>query len=316
MRRTLIVFMLVAIAMAMALPAFAGDLNWSAGVTLTQSEAGVQIGSRIEASRNGRLIGAWFSSSGQLPIMVQGLDYDAFGDFPGIRKIQRVVLSPDHGQTVWEGENVQGKGYRVIIPKLKRGSLGLEWGVTSKDKHNRLLLIVIPINWNSHRSSSSTNQAMMQQEPPGSENFTDQQWFGWLTGFVPASATWDPAFVAKQQMLSQQSAFVVTPAPVVIPTLAPPAPAPFEERPIIQPKEGETTRQEMPARFIRIERVSAIDFTAHVDKGDRLTFKRHGKFVAEGVVIIWDDNDKSVEIGITKGGSVLNGDEIFLGGKR
>ena len=297
MRRTLIVVSFLVIAVAMTTPVLA-DLNWSSGITLTEKESGIQIGSRIEAMHGRYLIGCWFSSSGQLPVMVQGLGYNAFGDFPGINKIQKVVLSPDHGKTEWPADQIEGKGYFVPIPNLLAGGYGLEWGVTSKDKHNRLLLVIIPINWSSTRSSSATNHAMVQMAPMGYENFSDQQWYACLRGFVPAWATVDPSYAALVQA-SQP------PVQQVVPQ--------SEKEAVVETTnfDGEVT---LILDYGKKQDEFPVNITADISVGQKIVFRRSGRFVAEAEITDLMAG-KFIQARVIKGGYVQSQDGIFLGGK-
>lgn len=325
MRGTLIyIVLLAAVIVAVGQPADAGsDLTWSAGVSLTESQSAVQIGSRIEALRGRLLLGCWFSSSGQLPVMVQGLDYQAFLDCPGIGKIEKVVLSPDKGATEWEAEMVPSKGYRVKIPTLSAGAYGLEWGVRSRDKHNRLQLVVIPISWTSGRSSSATNQAMVQRSPLGSENFSDQEWFACLRGFVPAWATLDPAFLAQQQLSQMAPAPIVAPAPVapVAKTTAPavenpPPPATAEPAPTVEalaflPEREEVAFDGEVMLVLDGREEFPVTITAELAKGDILVFRRGDKFVAETEIVELAAG-RFLEAQVLKGGDVRPHDAIFI----
>lgn len=317
MRRTLIVvIVLVIIALAViVVPVEAGELNWSAGVTLTEKESAINIGSLIEASRGDRLIGCWFSSTGQLPIMVRGLEYNAFGQFPGIRNIQKVVLSPDHGLTEWPAELVEGKGYCVPIPNLQVGGYGLEWGITSKDKKNRLMLVIIPINWSSTRVSSATNQTMVQEKPDGCYGFSDAQWYCQLKpgGFIPAKASFDPANVAYQQAATAVSNQVSQPQQVatLAPTISPKyQPEPTRYAPIAKETEEimMVLKGNTPAEF-------PVTISAGLEKDDKLVFRRNDRFIAEATIteVV---SGRFIEAKITKGSGVRSQDSIFIkGGK-
>lgn len=307
-RSTLIVLLAIIVSAMVASSAFAGEVNWSAGITLTEKESGVTIGSRIEVSNRGRLVGSWFSSSGQLPVMVEGLEYDAFGDFPGIWKIRKVVLTPDHGKTEWLAELVEGKGYAVAIPRLRAGSYGLEWGVLSHDKRNRLMLIIIPINWSSNRSTSATNHAMVQVAPGNCGGFNDQQWFALLRGFVPAWASFDPAFVAQQNMQSQRPA---DPPPATAP--APPAkPAVRDDKGAYTPSEPSKVKMILVGNDPSV--FDDVNIEIELAKGDYLVFKRDGQFVADAKVTRVTEGE--IQARITKGGGVRNGDDIFKKGEK
>jgi len=315
MRSTLIAS-IVAIVLTMVAPAFAGEVNWSAGVSLSEKEPGTQIGSRIEASRDGRLVGAWFASSGQLPVIVVGMEYSAYGDFPGVERITEVMISPDKGITRWKAEKIEGRGYTVALPTLPAGSYGLEWGVVSRDKRNRITLVIIPINWSSKRTTGMVNQIMVQNPPLEAEGYSDQMWFSLLRGFVPAWATPDPAFVALQNMQNQPQ----PPIPVVQPDPPKVAPQPPDPtQPVVEIDE-EPYRAELtaPSEVTMVLQGNSIQefpvsIKAKLAKGDRLVFKRAGRFVAEAMVTRVIGH--SVEAKITKGGGVRSGDQIFRGGK-
>lgn len=324
MRSTLIVVVAIVICVMAVESAIAGEFNWSAGISLTEKESGVQIGSRIEASREGRFIGSWFSSSGQLPVMVMGLDYDAFGDFPAIRNILEVVLSPDHGKTEWSAEQVEGKGYTVDLPTLPSGSYGLEWLVVSKDKHNKLMLIIIPINWNSRRATGATNHAMVQHPPLESESFSDQQWFALLRGFVPAWASFDPAFLAQQQMAGQSAPQGQSPqgtVPETIPQVAPPPSPPPAPKAPSYPEDNSHPHNsyngdeaDVTVTLALLDghwKESARSIIPSVPNGGKLIFRRAGVVVAEATVTRVIPG-RLIEARVIKGGGVRPGDKISM----
>ena len=317
MRRTLKVVLLTAIVIAVAVTPVAGEINWSAGVTLTEKETGVQIGSALEAFRNGRLIGCWGSSFGQLPVMVEGLEYRAYAHLPGIRNVIKVVLTPDGGITQWPAEQIEGKGYCVTLPSLPVGIYGLEWAVQSRDKHNRLMLIIIPINWSSKRTIGMVNQTVVQRPPIDCGGFTDQQWFAYLSGkgWVSVEATPDPAYLALMKMQNGPA-----PAPQPGPAYAPPVPQTERQS---SPAHKEHPKDEPAANF---EDTATLVITGgsrttelplifekpvRISKGDHYIFRRSGKFVAE-VDVVKVIPGKVIEARILKGGGVRPQDRIFL----
>lgn len=208
MRRTLIVLMLVvAVVVGFSTVVQAsGALQWSGGISITERTNLSGIFSRLEVSYRGKLLGCWFSNSGVLPQYFQGLDADVIGVFSGIQKIQRVELSPDHGLTKWPAELVEGKGFRVTLPDLPANPYTFEWGVWSRDKHNRLILVIIPISWSSVRKSAESFNLMVQTAPPGWWEMSEVMMFAQLRGFVSAWATPDMAVLAQEQALQNMQA--------------------------------------------------------------------------------------------------------------
>jgi hypothetical protein len=216
-------------------PSTAQDLSWSSGISITEMTPQSGIFSHIDVVRVKQgVIGSWFSTANILPVLVKSpcLNYEAYGDFPGITKIEKVVLSPDDGATEWPACQIVGKGWKVGVPfatqtvyrqvtekvkvhgkkttvtrnvaytvaGLEPGGYGWKWGVYSRDKKNRLVLWIIPISYTTTRVSSAANHIMVQQAPAGFESFTDQMMFAHLRGFVPVWATPDPAFIALQNV--------------------------------------------------------------------------------------------------------------------
>lgn len=249
MRRTLIstiITFIVILAVSQAVHAEA--LSVGGGITLTESAAGVSMGSRFDACRkiaekskeSGRLeftykpIASWFSQTGMMPFLVMSKApgrpvYRASADFNNVNNIQKVELTPDHGLTTWEATNVALKGYQVEIPFLDPGGYAFEWRVTSRDEHKKLIIIFIPISWNSTRSNSVVQQIMVQSAPEECWNFTDEQWVSMLSpAFQPATALPDPGYLAKraaqQQTLRQMAAQPVPdskPQPAPVPKVEP-----------------------------------------------------------------------------------------------
>jgi len=245
-------------------------LSVGGGVTLTESASGVFMGSRIDACRKiaekcqetGRLgftyrpIAAWASSTSMMPFLVMSKApgrpvYWAMPDFNNVENIVKVELTPDHGLTTWEATNVALKGYQVEIPYLSPGVYGFEWKVTSKDKHNRLMIIFIPISWSSNRTNGMVQQVMVQSAPEECWNFSDEQWVSLLSpAFQPLTALPDPGYLAKravqQQTLNQMTQSAPAdppPAPAPKPTVEPRRP---RLRPVEQPKPVAKQRREEP----------------------------------------------------------------------
>lgn len=204
MRRSTLMLLVVLFASFTASVSFAADtkMQWSSGVTLMESSGQTEIGTRLEVTNNGELIACWFSKSGVLPIVFDGLALTAYGDFGGIEKIESVVLSPDGGKTQWPAQFNEGLGWMVQLPRFEVGSWSLEWGVRSKDRHNRVTLIIIPINWSSHRTTQTSNYLMVQTAPLGWEQMPKEMAFAYLRGFVSSWATPDPAVIAAQAMMA------------------------------------------------------------------------------------------------------------------
>lgn len=333
MRRSLTTSILVIIAMvAMASAVIAENgLSIGGGVTLTESASGVSMGSRIDACRKytekcketERLgftykpIASWFSSTSMMPFLVmtksafreavgpKSVVYRAAVDFNNVTNIEKVELTPDHGLTVWEATNVALKGYQVEIPYLPSGGYGLEWKVTSRDKHNRLMIIFIPISWSSNRTNGVVQQVMVQSAPEGSSDFTDEQWVSMLSpAFQPATALPDPGYLAKRAAQRQVLAQMTKPA---APADPPPAPAPApvvqprtqpveQSKPVCQREESKSDDGFVPETFSGgiydldgeyqlvltglINRSYPVKLSGQVEKGAKVTFVRKGKEVA------------------------------------
>lgn len=111
-----------------------------------------------------------------------------------------------HGKkTVWIDEE-----YQAVMPGLPIGEMvGLEWRVLSKDKHNKLRLVVIPISWDSSRTNSINVSVLVQQAPVGLDKMTDLMVFAHLRGFEPAWSSPDPAVFVRQKMVND---LMATPA--------------------------------------------------------------------------------------------------------
>jgi len=304
MRRcTLSSLAVFAVVIVMTVSAQAAELQWSGGVTLTESSDQSGIFSRIEVCRSGQVIGCWFSTSGVLPQVFPGPDIMVYGDFPGISRIEEVVLSPDHGITKWPAKLCKGKGYTVKTPPAYPGGYSLEWGVSSKDKHNRLTLVIIPINWSSQRRSAAANHLMVQEAPLGWEQMSDQQLFAFLRGFVPAWATPDPSVVAQMQMMQ----------PVQIPALEPtPTPAPATE----QAKEDPPQRPiEQPVTLVLLygksrQIVSAGLDMSKIEPGTVIRFRRDGQLILDACVQTISDN--RVVCRASSRNAIQNGDSISI----
>lgn len=104
--------------------------------------------------------------------------------------------------------------YQATVPGLSIGEMaGLEWRVLSKDQHNNLRLVAIPINWNSNRSNSINFSVLVQQAPVGFESMTDLMVFAHLRGFEPAWASPDPAVFVRQKMVNDLMATPVDQVP-------------------------------------------------------------------------------------------------------
>lgn len=263
MRRKLTISMFLVIAiLAMTATAYAAPaLSLGGGISLTESEKGVSMGSRIDACRKevGKCsegfkfhpIASWFSSTGMMPFLVMtksnyrdavgpnSLVYRAAVDFNNVERIENVELTPDHGITVWEATCTPLKGYQVEIPYLNPGGYGFEWKVASRDKHNRLMIIFIPISWSSNRTNSVVQQTMVQSAPESAWNFNDEQWISLISpAFQPATALPDPGYLAKRaaqrQVLDQmnQSAPIVDQPKPVCAELPKPAPVVETPRPV------------------------------------------------------------------------------------
>jgi len=218
-------------------PTWAQAVNFSGGVSITEMTPQSGVFSHIDMAYKGRVVGSWFSTAGYLPVMVksENLTYTAYGDFPGIQKVEKVVMTPDSGKTIWTAQQVTGKGWQVQIPfgtrtetvqtvkdvkirggktektvveetqtviGLEPGGYSLEWGVVSRDKRNRLMLIIIPINYTSTRTSYAANHVMVQREVANIAVLNDAAISIYLRehGFQPAVDTFSPAVIAAMQV--------------------------------------------------------------------------------------------------------------------
>lgn len=324
MRRTLsILFLAIAVAMVAATVTAGGEINWSAGVTLTEKEAGVSMGTRLAAIRiemnsfgrvREHVFGGWFSTTSMFPEIAfsKSVGYDAYADFSNIRNVERVVVSPDSGITEWEAFQVPLWGWTARLGELPPGPHALQWGVYSRDKKNRLVLFIIPINWTSRRETSAVQQLNVLRPPVGCDSYSDEEWLALLRGFRPVDAQFDPQFLAMKQARAQMErttqpkqveTFEPPPAPPVLPAHEEPVRVELKYSEILMVFNGNDVR-ELP-----------ITIDTELARGDKLTFKRSGRFVAEAVVIQAVPG-KYLEARITKGGGVRTHDEIFLkGGK-
>ena len=335
MRSTLTLLLLcIVIAVAfMIQSATAGEVNWSAGVTLTEKEAGVSMGSRLAAVRvetnsfgraREHVIASWFSVTSMLPELLFGktIAYDTMVDFANIRSIERVVVSPDSGLTEWEAIQVPLWGWIARLGEMPPGPHALSWGVYSRDKKNRLVLFIIPINWSSGRTSSVVQQINVLRTPVGCESYSDEQWLALLRGFRSVDAKIDPQFMAQQQMFGSQPQQVTEPS---VPSTPPPPvnsepkgskkPLPPREEDMEESSanfEGEATLvltgQERITEFPLV-----FDKPVRITVGDIFTFRRNGKFVAEAEVTEVIPG-RVVEARIVRGGGVRPQDQIFLNG--
>lgn len=357
--RTLIKVIVAIVIIAMAMPAFAGSaVSVSGQVVLTEQEAGCAMGTQIEAYRSypektpgserykwcGRYLGIWSSVTNFLPKLVhfempaqadmpeQKLVYRMTVHFANIQNIERVVLTPDNGITLWEATNVPLKGYTVELPQLLPGGYGLKWEVFSRDRRGRLILFIIPICWSANRESNVVQQIVVQDPDPllDCKNFrSDADWMAMLSpAFVPATALPDQAFLAQRQSLTQQSTqsqpvVVPTPPPPVQPdppkqTIAQPDPPPpthqIEDKPVVNSLnfEGKVSlaitsdsgNTEFPIVFYKPRKISV---------GDPVEFYRGTKFVASGEVTdISNKPKKVINVWIVEGGRVRPSDDLCM----
>lgn len=243
-----------------------GLWSLSGGVSLTQGTPETHLGSRVDALWGNQIIASWCSTTGkQLKMPHPGICYMAGLDFTGIRNIvcEGVELTPDDGITCWRAAKVAGKGWRVVIPvdwirkcgtgAFTLGAYGLKWKVTSRDKENRLVIIFIPINWTSNRSSEVLNQVLIQEAP--SYLYTKEDWALYLQtccGFDSVIDIPSPEFFARKQAQDQLRAQL--PPPVRESAVAddPPVkqavdPLAREDRPLESPAEaGKLARVDPP----------------------------------------------------------------------
>ena len=272
MRRTLTIAMLLVVIATMAVTQSVyanAAISVGGGVTLTESAAGVSMGSRMDACRKSveRCLGAdgrseykrtyrpitsWFSSTNMFPRLVMNKSmfrdavaakspvYRAYSDFSNVEHVVKVELTPDHGATCWLAELEALKGYQVEIPYLDPGSYAFEWKVTSRDKKNRLTVVFLPFNWTSNRTNGMVQQVLVQSAPEECWNFTDEQWCSMLSpAFQPTTALPDPGYLAMRNAQRQTLNQMTAPAPIVQSQtpVAQPQPAPVAEpKPIVQPQ--------------------------------------------------------------------------------
>lgn len=377
MQRTLTTSILVIIAMvamASATIATTSALSVGGGVTLTESANGVSMGSRIDACRKytekceetGRLgftykpIASWFSSTGMMPFLVmtrsafreavgpKSVVYRAAVDFNNVTNIVQVELTPDHGLTTWEATNVALKGYQVEIPYLPSGGYGLEWKVTSRDKHNRLMIVFIPISWSSNRTNGVVQQVMVQSAPDGSCDFTDEQWVSMLSpAFQPATALPDPGYLAKRaaqrQVLAQMTqpaapadpppAFTPAPAPAPKPAVEPHRPRPIADQPKPaveqreEPKDDDGFVPDVPENDPEVydldgeyqlvltgsvERSFKVNLSGKVAQGSRVVFDRNGKEALSANITDVSDGRIFAEVESVGSKGIQPGDKIIF----
>lgn len=312
MRRTLIVISsVIVIAMAVT-PVLAGEINWSAGVMLTEKEAGASMGSRLAAVRiqtnsfgrvSERVFGSWFSTTGMLPELLFGksIAYDAMADFANIRNVEKVVVSPDNGLTEWEAIQMPLWGWTARLGEMPPGPHALWWGVYSRDKKNRLVLFIIPINWSSGRTSSVVQQVNVLRAPVGCDSYSDEEWLALLRGFRPVDAQLDPQFLAMKQARAQLG------------QATQPVPSPPTPTSSIQIDKDEVVKAvpvEMSMVLLGNDiREFPVNINVELKPGEHLVFERHGRLVAEAVVTKLIGH--SIEAKIIRGGRVRFGDEIF-----
>ena len=224
-------------------PSMAQNVNWSANaVSITEYAEATGLSSQCNAKRFGRPIGGWTSTAGVLPQVVAGpgMTYEFSLKTTGVLKIEEAVLTPDSGNTLWYADMTSMKGFmlklpigigtvkslcKVPLPKRRESDKtryedrvidvpttglpvgemsGVEWRVKSRDKHNKLIILIIPISWDSIRTTCAGSAIMVQFAPDGFEDLTNISVFSLLRGFVPAWAAADPAVIAQQQMIAQQ----------------------------------------------------------------------------------------------------------------
>jgi hypothetical protein len=180
-------FITIIVLVAMVQPASAdGAIALSGGVTLTQTTNPTNMGSQVDAWCGAEIVATWSSTTNKQLKLPEGLLYKAYSQFTGIRNIERIELTPDDGITRWEARQLVGKGWQVIIPleKLLRlgsrggsyGGYGLKWKITSRDKENRLMILFIPITWNSSRASEALNQVVVEPKPYNSSLWLKEDW--------------------------------------------------------------------------------------------------------------------------------------------
>lgn len=217
-------------------PALA-DFSWSGNaISITEFSGPTGLSTICNAKRNGYPMGGWTSTAGVLPQIVAAplMTYELTLKTVGLVKIEDVVLTPDSGVTGWKAKMVANKGYTVDLP-LSYGTVSalckvprldhpgkfedkmielpapglpigemsaVEWRVKSRDKHNKLILVVIPISWDSTRTTCVGSSIMVQVAPDNFASLSNLMVFGCLRGFVPAWATVDPALLMQQQLLN------------------------------------------------------------------------------------------------------------------
>lgn len=211
-----LIFVMIIVSMAMVQPVSAdGAIALSGGVSLTQSTPPSNMGSQVDAWCGAEIVATWSSTTNKQLKLPEGLLYKAYSQFTGIRNIERIELTPDDGITLWEARQLVGKGWQVVIPleKLLRlgskggsyGGYGLKWKITSHDKENRLMILFIPITWNSSRASEALNQVVVEQRPYDSSLWCKEDWALYLSlhcGFDSVIPLPDLNFEAQRQAIN------------------------------------------------------------------------------------------------------------------
>ena len=357
MRRKLTItsFLVIAIMAVASVASASNGLSIGGGVTLTESASGVAMGSRIDACRkiaekndeSGRFeftyrpIAAWASSTGMMPFLVMSKApgrpvYRAMVDFNNVENIDKVELTPDHGLTTWEATNVPKIGYMVEIPYMEPGARAFEWKVTSRDKKNRLMIIFIPISWNSNRTNGVVQQIMVQSAPEECWNFSDEQWVSLLSpAFQPLTALPDPGYLAKraaqQQTLNQmtQPASAPTPAPTSKPAIEPRRPRPVADqpKPVVKHEEKRNDDGYVPESDSEVydldgeyqlvltgevNRSFAVNLTGRVAQGSKVVFDRKGREAASASITDVKSGKIFAEIDSVGSKGIQPGDKILF----
>lgn len=307
MRRTLIVFYLLVIVLAMATTAWALEPTYNVGLSETVETPSSWIATTAEFRYCG-LFGFFSSTCGQKAIIFEGVDITMVPDLIGYRNIREIKLiarstAGDVREFVVSKEDRKHGVWLVTVSGLRPAEWIFTWEIKSKDKTRTYGVLFFRFSKNGARTTGASIHVTVQQPPAGLYGLSPQIAFGYTRGLIEAWATPDPAYMAKLQMLSQQQP-LPQPQPV---SVAPPS-SQLEPDPVICEKPQPRPQQE----FIRIEKISLEDLDSDIEKGDWLIFKRSGRFVAEGFVT---EIGRIVEIGITRGGNIRSGDSIFKEGK-
>lgn len=197
---------IITITLVVVAPSWAQTINWTGGVSVTETTDAAGLSSTINAKRFNRPIGGSSTKMGVQFVITahSSMTYECTLKTVGIdqSKIVDAILTPDGGKTSWVPIFVPGKGFtmilpvgtamvntrcRVLLPKrrpkdkdvweeqtmlipvtaLAAGEMAsLEWKLAVRDKKNTIRIIIIPITWTSERRLAMGTDVMVQQAMP------------------------------------------------------------------------------------------------------------------------------------------------------